>query len=287
FANKSDSKVDYSLIMKNVIFMYLKSKDYNISTGRIGKRECDFVLSEIINSDDLENYVTKNEQGAALKRSGSGGKSRVIAQVVTRNAITERLRAVKEKADARARESAMAAVSQKRFVMKNTGELGTSTGFSEPSSLTEVLERYLNENYKDIVEKKEKLETIERFEVDDKAFESALEADGYGVSDEKTYSFKTSDEEAYGYNASDELMEEDDQVSSHTEEKQKVTVIYRYIKFTFSTADPYTERLEYAALDSIRDNYPKYMLTMDSKTQEHNDIVHLNVIEALKNEYKF
>jgi len=82
-------------------------------------------------------------------------------------------------------------------------------------------------------------------------------------------------------------MEEDDQVSSHTEEKQKVTVIYRYIKFTFSTADPYTERLEYAALDSIRDNYPKYMLTMDSKTQEHNDIVHLNVIEALKNEYKF
>jgi hypothetical protein len=171
--------------------------------------------------------------------------------------------------------------------MKNTGELGTSTGFSEPSSLTEVLEQYLNENYKDIVEKKEKLETIERFEVDDKAFESALEADGYGVSDEKTYSFKTSDEEAYGYNASDELMEEDDQISSHTEEKQKVTVIYRYIKFAFSTADPYTERLEYAALDSIRDNYPKYMLTMDTKTQEHNDIVHLNAIEALKNEYKF
>ena len=287
FANKSDSKVDYSLIMKNVIFMYLKSKDYNISTGRIGKRECDFVLSEIINSDDLQDYGTKNEHVAASKKTGNSGKSRVIAQVVTRNAITERLRAVKEKADARARESAMAAVSQKRFVMKNTGELGTSTGFSEPSSLTEVLEQYLNENYKDIVEKKEKLETIERFEVDDKAFESALEADGYGVSDEKTYSFKTSDEEAYGYNASDELMEEDDQVSSHTEEKQKVTVIYRYIKFTFSTADPYTERLEYAALDSIRDNYPKYMLTMDSKTQEHNDIVHLNVIEALKNEYKF
>ena len=181
----------------------------------------------------------------------------------------------------------MAAVSQKRFVMKNTGELGTSTGFSEPSSLSEVLEQYLNENYKDIVEKKEKLETIERFEVDDKAFESALKADGYRVSDEETFNYNTSDEEAYGYNASDAAMTEDDQVHSDSEKKQKVIVTYRYIKFAFSTADPYTERLEYAALDSIRDNFPKYMLTMDSKTQEHNDIVHLNAIEALKNEYKF
>ena len=82
-------------------------------------------------------------------------------------------------------------------------------------------------------------------------------------------------------------MAEAAEVSSDSEKKHRVAVTYRYIKFAFSTADPYTERLEYAALDSIRDNYPKYMLTMDTKTQEHNDIVHLNVIEALENEYKF
>ena len=66
-----------------------------------------------------------------------------------------------------------------------------------------------------------------------------------------------------------------------------MVVNYRYIKFAMTTADPYLEQQEYAALDSIRDDYPKFMLTLDSELREHNDIVHLDAIEALKNEYNF
>ena len=290
FANKSDSKVDYSLIMKNVIFMYLKSKDYNISTGRIGKRECDFVLSEIVDFDEeQQDDVSRKDLSTASSGSGKGGRNKVIAQVVTKNSITERLRAVKEKADARARERAMAAVSRRTFVTRDRAdEFRTSTELAEPGSLADVLEQYLNANYGEVSEKKDKLETVERFEVDDKAFENAMEADSYRASDKEINGYDTSDVVMTdSHNFSDEIVAEDDQVSSYKEKERDVKVSYRYIKFAISTADPYMEHQEYAALDSIRDNYPKYMLTMDSVTQEHNGTVHLNAIEALKNEYKF
>lgn len=290
FVKKTDSKIDYSLIMKNVIFMYLKSKDYNISTGRIGKRECDFVLSEIVDFDEeQQDDMSMKDLSTASSGSGKGGRNKVIAQVVTKNSITERLRAVKEKADARARERAMAAVSRRTFVTRDRAdEFRTSTELAEPGSLADVLEQYLNANYGEVSEKKDKLETVERFEVDDKAFENAMEADSYRSSDEEINGYNTSDVVMTdSYNFSDEMVTEDDQVSSYQEKERDVKVSYRYIKFAISTADPYMERQEYAALDSIKDNYPKYMLTMDSVTQEHNGTVHLNAIEALKNEYKF
>lgn len=44
FANNTDRRINYGPAMENIIFNYAKSKDYDISVGRIGKLECDFIL---------------------------------------------------------------------------------------------------------------------------------------------------------------------------------------------------------------------------------------------------
>ena len=44
FANNTDRRINYGPVMENIVFNYAKSKDYDISVGRIGKLECDFIL---------------------------------------------------------------------------------------------------------------------------------------------------------------------------------------------------------------------------------------------------
>jgi predicted AAA+ superfamily ATPase len=46
------------------------------------------------------------------------------------------------------------------------------------------------------------------------------------------------------------------------------------------TSESTTER-EFSALEKIKDNYPKYLLTTDSFTQNRSGILHLNVFNWL------
>jgi len=46
------------------------------------------------------------------------------------------------------------------------------------------------------------------------------------------------------------------------------------------TSESTTER-EFSALEKIKDNYPKYLLTTDSFTQNRRGILHLNVFNWL------
>ena len=50
---------------------------------------------------------------------------------------------------------------------------------------------------------------------------------------------------------------------------------------------PKTEEREYRPLESIRDNYPKFVLTMDHLLQHRNGIVHANLVEFLQAENPF
>ena len=45
--------------------------------------------------------------------------------------------------------------------------------------------------------------------------------------------------------------------------------------------DPNTIRIGSSALEKIKDNYPKYLLTTDSFTQSRSGIIHLNVFNWL------
>ena len=44
FAMNTDKRINYGPALENVIYTYARSKGYNISVGRIGKLECDFIL---------------------------------------------------------------------------------------------------------------------------------------------------------------------------------------------------------------------------------------------------
>ena len=39
----TDNRINYGPVLENVLFSYLKSKDYSLSVGRIGALECDFI----------------------------------------------------------------------------------------------------------------------------------------------------------------------------------------------------------------------------------------------------
>lgn len=46
FATNSDKRINYGPMMENIVFNYARSKGYDVSVGRIGKLECDFILSK-------------------------------------------------------------------------------------------------------------------------------------------------------------------------------------------------------------------------------------------------
>lgn len=59
YALNTDNRINYGPVLENVLYNYLKSKDYKLSVGRIGKLECDFIARKG-NEDYFYLQVTKN-----------------------------------------------------------------------------------------------------------------------------------------------------------------------------------------------------------------------------------
>lgn len=63
---------------------------------------------------------------------------------------------------------------------------------------------------------------------------------------------------------------------------------YAYVQVAYTIMESKkTEDREYASLESIRDNYPKYVATTDSLIQKRNGILHINILEFMKNGSQF
>lgn len=66
FAMNTDNRLSYGPSLENIIYIYLVSNDYQVSVGRIGKFECDFIVR-----DKTQNYayiqVTYTLQGEDSK----------------------------------------------------------------------------------------------------------------------------------------------------------------------------------------------------------------------------
>ena len=58
---------------------------------------------------------------------------------------------------------------------------------------------------------------------------------------------------------------------------------YRYIQVAMTIMDENTENREYAPFEKIRDNYPKYLLTMDALTQRRDGVIHKNIVDFIAN----
>ncbi|MBF1027129.1 MAG: DUF4143 domain-containing protein, partial [Lachnospiraceae bacterium] len=68
FAMNTDKRIHYGPALENIVYIYARSKGYDVSVGRIGKLECDFIVERnhidyayvqvsmtIMNSIDTEN----------------------------------------------------------------------------------------------------------------------------------------------------------------------------------------------------------------------------------------
>ncbi len=63
---------------------------------------------------------------------------------------------------------------------------------------------------------------------------------------------------------------------------------YSYVQVSYSIlGSKDTEDREYAPLESIRDNYPKYVITLDSLTQKRNGIIHANLVDFIRENREF
>lgn len=54
YAANTDNRVNYGPVLENILYIYVRGKNYSVSVGRIGNLECDFILR----SPDMEySYV--------------------------------------------------------------------------------------------------------------------------------------------------------------------------------------------------------------------------------------
>ena len=59
---------------------------------------------------------------------------------------------------------------------------------------------------------------------------------------------------------------------------------YRYVQVAMTIMDKKTEHREYALFAKIRDNYPKYLLTMDTLLQKRDGVIHKNITDFIAND---
>lgn len=63
---------------------------------------------------------------------------------------------------------------------------------------------------------------------------------------------------------------------------------YSYVQVAYTINESkQTEDREYAPLEAIRDNYPKYVATADYLLQKRNGIIHINLLEFMKEQKMF
>ncbi len=63
---------------------------------------------------------------------------------------------------------------------------------------------------------------------------------------------------------------------------------YSYVQVSYTIAlSKETEDREYRPLESIKDNYPKYVATIDSLLQQRNGIEHINLVDFMRNGKEF
>ena len=46
FATNTDKRINYGAALENVVYLYARAKGYGVNVGRIGKLECDFIVSK-------------------------------------------------------------------------------------------------------------------------------------------------------------------------------------------------------------------------------------------------
>lgn len=76
FAMNTDARINYGPALENVLYLYLASRGYELSVGRIGKLECDFIArrrNAYAYSRSLCRLPTEASRSASTGRSATSG----------------------------------------------------------------------------------------------------------------------------------------------------------------------------------------------------------------------
>ena len=129
------------------------------------------------------------------------------------------------------------------------------------------------------IKQKEILKTLEKYYVVDPAFYSLLVDD-----EERNMGFLLENivylellRRGYSITIGKVEQNEIDFICKRSNEKI-------YIQVSDSIMNEKTRELEFKSLEKINDNYPKYILTMDLLNYSKNGIMHVNIMDFLKNE---
>ena len=93
FALNTDNRINYGPVLENIVYCYAKSMGYEVSVGRIGKLECDFVMR----SPEMEYAYVQVAMTIMSDRSTEDREYRPLEQirdswpkfVITRENVTE------------------------------------------------------------------------------------------------------------------------------------------------------------------------------------------------------
>lgn len=77
FALNTDNRINYGPVLENIVYCYAKSLGYEVSVGRIGKLECDFVMR----SPEMEYAYVQVAMTIMNDRKTEGGEYRPFEQI--------------------------------------------------------------------------------------------------------------------------------------------------------------------------------------------------------------
>ncbi len=67
FATNTDNRINYGPVLENITYIYAKSKGYDVSVGRIGKLECDFIVRKQMMQYAYIQVATENREYRPLE----------------------------------------------------------------------------------------------------------------------------------------------------------------------------------------------------------------------------
>lgn len=94
FANNTDNRINYGPALENIVYNYAKAKGYDVSIGRIGKLECDFIMRNYsmnysyvqVSMTIMANRETEDREYAPLEAI----KDNYPKYILTRNDIIQK-----------------------------------------------------------------------------------------------------------------------------------------------------------------------------------------------------
>ncbi len=98
FSTNIDNRINYGPVLENVLYIYAKTRGYNISIGKIGKTECDFIFRKMNNYAYIQaalTIMTSRETEDREYRSLENIKDNYPKYVVTLNDLLQNRNGIK------------------------------------------------------------------------------------------------------------------------------------------------------------------------------------------------